>query len=433
MAYQPVDVIEVSAWGRVVGAVAPADTSRTYAFEYTPEWIAGGVELAPLHLRNQPGVFTFPELSPDTFYGLPAMLADVLPDRFGNALVNAWMVDHGVAPAEITPLDRLAYAADRAMGALTFAPPVDHPADDATAVHLADLVVAARAQVSGSFTAPEAADALHQLITVGTSAGGARAKAVIAYHPDTGQVRSGQLDAPDGFEHWLVKLDGVGDPDVPGVELGETQPYTRVEYAYHLMATAAGIDMEPCRLLPEGPRTHFLTRRFDRGPAGERIHLQSLCAMAHLDFNQARAHSYASYLATVDRLGMGPADLEQAFRRIAFNVAAFNCDDHTKNLAFVLADGDRWRLSPAYDVTFAYNPDGRWTSMHQMAVGGKFEGIDADDLFELGDRYGVPAIRSVFDDVRRAVAAWPDFATEAGVPASTIARIQEVLDARPLG
>lgn len=418
MSFTSAEVVEVRAWGETVGATALDPASQAYAFEYAPEWLAAGPELAPLHMPNRGGVFVFPGLGRDTFHGLPPLLADALPDRFGNALIDAWMAARGITADEVTPLDRLAYVADRAMGALEFRPPADVIADELGSIQLADLVATARTALRGELTSDEeTTSALRQLIQVGTSAGGARPKAVIAFNPETSQVRSGQLSTPAGYEHWMIKLDGVGaDPTREGQALDAAGGYGIVEYAYHLMAAAAGIEMAECRLLPEGPRTHFMTRRFDRGPGGVRHHMLTLCALAHLDFNLAGAHGYEQYLATIDALGLGAAAREQAFRRVVFNVAAVNRDDHTKNLAFLLPEGgDGWQLAPAYDVTFAHNPSGTWTRHHQMSVGGKVEGITRTDLDEMGDRWAVPAHRAVVDDVLTAVGGWREHAAAAGL------------------
>lgn len=427
MSYVPVDVVEVRAWGGRVGAVALDPTSGWYAFAYDPDWIAAGIELAPLHmpLRRQP--YQFPQLPRATYYGLPALLADSLPDAFGNALVNAWMAEQGIPADRITPLDRLAYAADRAMGALEFRPPArDTAAAEPTAVQLADLVLAARRTVHGQFSTDETAHAaLEQLIQVGTSAGGARAKAVVAFNPTTSQVRSAYGPAVDGFEHWLIKLDGVSATGMDGREdrLGQSAPYGRIEYAYSLMAAAAGIDMAPCQLLAEGPRRHFMTRRFDRGGAGERHHVVSLCAMAHLDFNLIGAHSYDQYLHTVAALGLDGDALHQAFRRMVFNVMAVNRDDHTKNFAFLRRQGRGWELAPAFDVTHAYHPTSQWTSRHLMSVNGRFEGVGLDDLRAVAERHAVPASKRCIREVRAAVDAWPSFAAQAEVPDHVVAAI----------
>jgi serine/threonine-protein kinase HipA len=434
MTYNPVEAIEVRAWGRQVGAVALDPATGVYAFEYTPEWVAGGVELAPLRMPLKRRTYEFPELSRGTFLGMPAMLADALPDRFGNALVDAWMAEQGLAPGAITPLDRLAYAADRALGALEFRPAArDTTSDEPSAVALADLVVAARNVVSGELSDDDAAhDALAQLIRVGTSAGGARAKAVLAYNPGTSQVRSAYAELPAGYQQWLIKLDGVSGAtgmDGHGDGLGESAPYGRIEYAYHLMAGAAGVEMSPCRLLAEGPRRHFMTRRFDRGDTGERLHLQSLCAMAHLDFNLVGAHSYDQYLECVRVLDLGSEALAQAYRRMVFNVAGANRDDHTKNFAFLADAAGHWQLAPAFDVTHAYRIDSPWTAKHCMAINGRFEHITIDDLHAVGERNDVPAHRRIVREVLDSASAWADFAAAAELDEAVTSAISADLDA----
>jgi serine/threonine-protein kinase HipA len=290
-------------------------------------------------------------------------------------------------------------------------------------VDVAQLVSAARVALHGDFSSRGVHDALHQLINVGSTAGGARAKAVVAYNPGTQEMRSGQLDAPEGFEQWLLKLDGVGDPTSQRPDASVPSPqYCRVEYAYYLMALRAGIDMSPSFLLPEGSRAHFMTKRFDRGPDNLRIHLQTLCALDHLDFNLARTHSYSSYFLVANRLGLGVADRGQIFRRIAFNVMGVNRDDHTKNVAFLLPEDGRWRLAPAYDLTHA-NWGSDWTAQHQMSVNGRFSDITLDDLRALGDRHDVPGIESALRDVDAAIDTWSDVAEEAGVGDATKEKI----------
>jgi len=425
MSYAQVDLIEVRAWDRTVGIVALDPETEYYAFEYDDEWIAKGQPLSPIYMPKQRGTFVFPQLSIQTYLRLPAMLGDALPDRFGNALVDAWMADNGVPSDRITPLDRLAYAADRGMGALTFRPPADRPQKDTTAIQLADLVTAARAMVSGEITSsPNMHEALRQLIQVGTSAGGARAKAVIAYNPATDQIRPGHLDAPEGFEHWLIKLDGVDS------DLGrDYDPFTtshgygQVEYAYYLMAVEAGVQMSECKLLLEGSRVHFLSRRFDRTADGHRLHMQSLCAIAHLDFNLLKTHSYNQYLDIVNQLDLGRDALEQAFRRMVFNVVAVNRDDHTKNLAFLLPEDGDWKLAPAFDMTHAHNPRGDWTRRHQMSINGKFDKISMDDLVTIGDHYQVRNYKKVIGEVQNAIDQWKNFADLAGVNDDTTSRI----------
>lgn len=432
MSYKPSLAIEVLAWGRPVGAVALDEATGWYAFAYFPEWVETGIELAPLHMPLRTEPYEFPQLRRETFYGLAPLIADSLPDKFGNALVDAWMADQGIAGTDITPLDRLAYAGDRAIGALEFRPPArDTEIQPPTAVQLADLVLAARLTVRGELASDETAHAaLQQLIQVGTSAGGARAKAVVAFNPQTFQVRSAYAEHVEGFEQWLIKLDGVSSTgmDGHGDELGATAQYGRIEYAYSEMAKAAGIDMTPCQLLAEGPRRHFMTKRFDRGPAGERFHVLSLCGMADLDYNLIATHSYDQYLQSVTGLGLEPEELAQAYRRMVFNVLAANHDDHTKNFAFMRSEDDGWRLTPAYDVTHAYNPDNKWISRHLMSVNGEFEGITVEDLYAVGERNFAPGYRKIVRSVRDVVAEWPSFAAKAEIDDETTAAIAADLE-----
>ncbi len=352
---------------------------------------------------------------------LPALLADALPDDFGNSLIDGWMAAQGVERSHITPLDRLAYMGKRGMGALEFHPVRSPAAASSTALSLSKLVESARRTVRGELGADHLANAaLAQIIKVGTSAGGARAKAVIAWNPATQEIRAGQFDVDPGFEHWLLKFDGMGADK----ELGGSQDYGRIEFAYHKMAAAAGIAMSPCRLLEENGRAHFMTRRFDRD-GNRKHHMQTLCAMAHLDYKQKASHDYSQLFQTLSRLQIGYEALEEAFRRMAFNVMAANCDDHTKNFAFLLREGEGWALAPAYDVTHAHNPDGEWTNQHLMAVNEKFTGIARADLLAVADRFGIGTAAKVLQRVGEAVSAWPDFAAEAKVPPSETKRIRE--------
>ncbi|EFQ84356.1 HipA-like C-terminal domain protein [Aeromicrobium marinum DSM 15272] len=430
MVYQPVEVLRVQAWGKPVGAVAADPRSGAYVFEYEPSWTRARVELAPslMPTTNRSRIFTFPALSAETFRRLPPMLADSIPDGFGNAIIDAYLAREGVARDAVTALDRLAYVGDRGMGALTFHPDTGRGAADPTAVVMADLVVAARAAIEGNLQGHQHTDVLNRLLTVGTSAGGARAKAVIAWDRSTGDMLAGNIAVPDRFERWLVKFDGVGaDP-----QLGDSQQYGRIEYAYSLMARAAGIDMAETFLLQEGGRAHFMTKRFDRAPDGTRTHMQSLCALGALDFNQQATHDYASYLLMCDNLGLGPAAREQAFRRMVFNIAASNCDDHTKNFSFLMDPDGTWRLAPAYDITYAFNPDNQWLRQHLMSVGGKFTDIKRADLNRFGDQFEVPRYEQVTDQVLDAIANWPAYAHKAGVTKPHIRTIgRRIADVRP--
>ncbi|MCE9620812.1 MAG: type II toxin-antitoxin system HipA family toxin [Actinomycetia bacterium] len=414
MPYQPVNVVEVRCWGTRVGAVALDDRTGFYVFEYEPAWADRHIELAPstMPTRGSARTFVFPTLPANTFYRLPALLADSLPDDFGNALTNAYLANQGVRPGDITPLDRLAYLGERGLGALEFRPSRGPLTRRATAIELGELVVAARGTIAGSITSePEITDALSHLIAVGTSAGGARAKAVVALNPATGELRSGQLPVDAGFEHWLLKLDGVG----ADLDLGASADYGRIEFAYSEMAKSAGIEMTDCRLLQEGGRAHFMTRRFDRPADGSKVHVQTLCALAQLDFRLKSTHDYAQLFLQIEQLGMGPAERAQAFTRMVFNVAAANCDDHTKNFSFTLPPAGDWQLAPAYDITHAHATTSEWTHQHLMAVNGHHAGITGADVAEVGDRFAVPGASTIVEQVLNAVGKWPQLAADAGV------------------
>src|ERR1035438_1381563 len=422
---KPVDVIEVLIWGKRVGAATADPALGCYAFEYEPSWKRQGIELAPLTmpLSDRRQTFTFPTLPKPTYFGLPSMLADALPDDFGNALIDAWMATKGIEKSAITILDRLAYMGKRGMGALEFRPARGSHTESSAPIEMKQLVEEARRLVQGSFAVDrEAKAALANIIKVGTSAGGARAKAVIAWNPKSDEVRSGQFDVAPGFVHWLLKFDGVGKDK----ELGTGEGYGRIEYAYPLMAKAAGITMSSCRLLEENGRAHFMTKRFDRDVTRgqtRKHHVQTLCAMNHLDFRQRGTHAYAQLFLTIARLNLGDEAVSQAFRRMAFNVMARNCDDHTKNLAFRLKQGRSWELAPAYDVTHAFNPKGEWTYQHLMSVNGKFQGITRDDLLADADRFSVRKPLEILAEVRAALENWLEFTLNAGLETSLRDRV----------
>jgi len=419
MAYQPVSALEVRIWDQRVGAVALDPSSGYYAFQYAPAFVRSGLELAPLAMPLARGgdPFVFVDLPEATYYRLPALLADALPDRFGNALITAFMANNGVDAASITALDRLAYMGARAMGAMTFRPARGPTRGKSSAVEMASLVEAARKTVHGDLAYDQTTqDALRQIIQLGTSAGGARAKAIVALNPMTHEIRSGQFEIPPGFEAWLLKLDGV----TSFKDLGASETYGRIEYAYHLMALDAGIAMSPCRLLQENGRAHFMTRRFDRGAGDQRHHMQTLCSIAHLDYNLIGVHSYEQLFNVVATMKLGPQAMVETLRRMAFNVAAANCDDHPKNFSFLIREGSqRWELAPAYDLTFAWNPTNKWISRHLMSVNGKFESITRQDVRAVADAYGMLAhADDVIDQVQAAVDRWDQHADAASVPAA---------------
>lgn len=414
------DVIEVVLAGRRVAAAQWDAATRSAVVEYDPEYLEGGAPVSPLTMPLRRGRFRFPELARTGFRGLPGLLSDSLPDSFGNAVIDRWLAGQGRDAAEFTPIERLCYVGARGMGALEFRPAFPRK-DEVVPIEVAELVALAaeiQAQREDFHVALGPADedrraALEDILRVGSSAGGARAKAVVAWNPATDELLSGQVDAPDGFEHWLLKFDGVTQRDR---ELNDPEGFGRIEYAYHLMAREAGIEMSDCRLLEENGRSHFMTRRFDRGPGGEKRHMQSLCALAHLDFQLAGAHGYEQAMMAMQTLHMPVPRIAELFRRMAFNVVARNQDDHTKNIAFLMDDDGRWDLAPAFDLTFAYNPRGDWTGSHQMTIAGKRDGFEREDLLQVARAFGVKKPEPILERVVDVVREWPSFAERAGVP-----------------
>ena len=431
MGRRTVTVAKVRLWGRTIGAVSWNDDRDSGHFEYDPAFIPGGRQVAPLTMPLANEIYSFPALPRQTFHGLPGLLADSLPDRFGNALIDAWLARQGRDPGDFNAVERLCYVGPRGMGALEFLPakgPTYRSArvDVAALVELASDILTRRTALAGSLAPACREQALQDILRVGTSAGGARAKAVIAWNPETDEVRSGQIKAGDGFSHWLLKFDGVaGNRDR---ELEDPQGYGLIEYAYHAMARAAGIQITECRILHENGRHHFMTRRFDRTDTGRKIHMQSLGALAHYDFNQPGAYSYEQALRVIDRLGLGKDAAEEQCRRMAFNIVARNQDDHVKNIAFLMDRSGRWWLSPAFDVTYSYNPEGRWTDAHQMTLNGKRDGFEVDDFVACARNASLKRGRAtaILRDVQGAVSRWREFAEGAGVPAHSIRRIGAV-------
>jgi len=414
-------VAEVRLWGRQIAAVSVDGPGGVASFEYTEAFQRSGIEVSPLVMPLANRIYRFPELPANTFYGLPGLLADVLPDKFGNAVIDAWLATQGRRADEIDIVERLCYTGTRGMGALEFKPArgpaaqTSVPVDIGGLVELASAVLRGREALQTSFVHGNGAEAMREILRVGASAGGARAKAVIAWNPATNEVRSGQVAAPDGFEHWLLKFDGVSNNR--DRDLADPQGFGAIEYAYALMAQAAGITMMPCRIFEEGGRRHFMTRRFDRTADGQKLHLQSLGALAHYDFNSAGAHSYEQALQVIRRLGLSMDAAEEQFRRMVFNVVARNQDDHVKNIAFLMDRTGQWSLSPAFDVMYSYNPHGAWTAQHQMQVNGKRSGFTMDDLRAVAENASMKRGRaeSIVDEVIDAVRRWGAFAAEAGV------------------
>jgi serine/threonine-protein kinase HipA len=416
-------------WGRDIGAVTWLAEREIGVFQYTPEFVGSRIEVAPLTMPLAPAPYEFPELPRATFKGLPGLLADSLPDKFGNALIDAWLASQGRTPESFNPVERLCYIGTRGMGALEFqpailgAPNTSRQLEIDALVRLANRVLDERVGLSGKLSGDDDAKVIEDIIRVGTSAGGARAKAILAWNETTGEFRSGQVPASEGFTHWLMKFDGVsGNRDR---EVADPLGYGLIEYAYYRMALAAGIEMMDCRLHREGGRAHFMTRRFDRTPKGEKLHAQSLCAMLHFDFNRPDAYSYEQALGVVRRLGMPASDVEQQYRRAVFNVLGRNHDDHVKNIAYLMNKRGEWRLSPAFDVAYSYNPTGEWTSRHQMSVNGKRDDFVLDDLLALARAADIKRRRAlaIVEEIDAALERWPAFAAEAGINGETVRRI----------
>ncbi len=424
---------EVRLWGRTIGAVSLEEGEQVAAFEYDSEFARSGIELSPLVMPLARQVYRFPALSRESFYGLPGLLADSLPDKFGHLLIDAWLATQGRRPDSFNVVERLCYTGERGMGALEFRPATGPRARQANRIEIDRLVALAadvlshRNELQVSFADESREQALADILRVGTSAGGARAKAVIAWNPSTNEVRSGQIAAGEGFEYWLLKFDGVsGNRDK---ELDDPQGFGVIEYAYSRMARDCGIDMSECRLFEEQGRRHFMTRRFDRLAGGEKLHMQSLGGLAHFDFNQAGAYGYEQALLVIRQLGLPMSSIEQQFRRMAFNIIARNQDDHVKNIAFLMDKAGRWSLSPAFDLTYSFNPAGSWTASHQMTMNGKRDGFTLDDFKACARAASMKRGRAeaIVEEVRRTVSRWPDYADEAGVPAKTRDQIQRAL------
>jgi len=424
-----VDTAIVKLWGDVVGAVSWLDTGAYAIFEYEPGFLKKGLDVSPIHMslddaQKGDGRFSFPNLNKETFLGLPGLLADALPDKFGNSIIDAWLARNGRHPDDFSPIERLCYTNQRGMGALEFSPALIGKYDTAVPLEISELVNLTQSiikehkklKVKLNSAELDHKHAIRDLLRVGTSAGGARPKAIIAIN-NQGHVMSGQTKAPHGYDDWLLKFDGVTDQ-----EMKDTKGYGRIEYAYHLMAKAAGIQMTECRLLEENGRAHFMTKRFDR-IAGKKLHMQSLCGIAHYDFNRPGAYSYEQAFAVMRQLRLPKTDAIEQYRRMVFNVIARNLDDHTKNISFLMGLDGKWRLSPAYDVNYAYNPSGKWTHQHQMSLNGKCDHFTIHDLLHLAASISMTKAPELIQNIIQAVEHWPVFAKQAGVDNEIILEI----------
>lgn len=423
----------VNLWGRRIGAVSLAEGADVATFAYEPAFVRSQIEVAPLFMPLSDRIYSFPGLNPESFYGLPGLLADALPDRYGHTLIDAWLATQGRTPDSFDAVERLCYMGARGMGALEFTPAAGPRTRKSERIHIESLVQLASEVLSNrntlqvSFADPDKAAALHEILQVGTSAGGARAKAVIAWNPETNEVRSGQVEAGEGFGYWLLKFDGVSNNKDRG--LADPQGYGAVEFAYSEMAKAAGIAMTNCRLLPEGGRRHFMTRRFDRTEAGGKLHMQSLAALAHYDYCSPDSYTYEQAFQVMRRLNLPMDQMEELFRRMTFNIVARNQDDHVKNIAFLMDRDGVWSLAPAYDVTWAMDPTNKWLRQHQMSVNGRRDDFTRADLEACAATASINAARArtIIDEVVATVADWPRFAEAAEVDEAMRASIDPSL------
>lgn len=418
-----VDVVNIKLWGEYVGAAVWNPTTQSAIFEYDRSFIAKGLDLSPIMMPiSQPRIFSFEDVSQRTFLGLPGLLADSLPDSYGRKLLDRWLSISGRRVEN--PIELLCFQGSRGMGALEFEPAQNISSDPnstieiSTLIDIAQKITSDKESFNASFKDEALSDSIEQVISVGTSAGGMRAKGVIAYNDETREVRSGQVDADEGFEHWILKLDGVTNN-----ELGDPKHYGLIEYIYYLMATDAGINMMESRLLREGERTHFMTKRFDRVGSSEKLHTQTLCALAHYDYRLLRAYSYEQLFEVMRRLRLPHSEAQQMFRRMVFNIVARNHDDHTKNVSFIMDRGGKWSLSPAYDMTWAYNPNGGWTNMHQMSIGGKWDEFTRGDLVEFAAKINIKNSDEIINQVVESVSRWGSLCTEYELPKAIGSRL----------
>ena len=408
----------VNIWGELAGAVYWDENTGIASFEYDRQFADLGWDLAPIKMplseRNR--IFAFPELRVsrdsgyDTFKGLPGLLADVLPDRYGNQLIKAWLTSNGRSENSMNPIEQLCFIGTRGIGALEFEPAQFKAGKNTFALEIDGLVDIAskmlekRERFEANLNEDEKR-AMMEILKVGTSAGGARPKAIICYNNKTGQLRSGQTSVPKGFEYWLIKLDGVSD-----VQFGESHGYGRVEMAYYQMALDCGIEMMESRLLEENGRAHFMTRRFDRGEGGQKHHIQTFCALQHLDYNDVSSFSYEQLFQTMRLLRLPYPQAEQLYRRMVFNVLSQNCDDHTKNFSFRLKKENRWELAPAYDLCHSYNPESQWVSQHALSVNGKRRNITRSDLLVFAGSINIKRADGIVQDIYHIVSNWNSYA-----------------------
>lgn len=424
---------KVILWGREIGAVALEDGRDVATFQFMPEFVNSGIEVSPIVMSLSDRIYSFPNLPNNAFKGLPGLLADSLPDYFGNLLINKWLESQGREADSINSVERLCYTGRRGMGALEYEPTlgpfrgISAEIDIDTLSELAAEILSQREDLKVVFDSNDRKNALLQILRVGTSAGGSRAKAIIAWNRKTNEVYSGQVKAGKDFEYWILKFDGVIEGE--GDELFDPKGYGAIEYAYYKMATAAGIQMNPCTIFPESNRRHFLTQRFDRKRDGEKMHMQSLGAIAHYNYKDKQGYSYEQALLIIRKLGLPMSSIEQQYRRMVFNIIARNQDDHVKNIVFLMDKSGKWMLSPAFDVTYSYNPTGIWTKYHQMTMNNKKDDFELKDFIACANAAYIKRGRAkqIMEEVREIISKWEEFADEAEVLPSHKRKIKNAL------
>ena len=421
-----VAIANIKIWNKKVGVVLWNEQKNLGVFEFDKSFLKLGLDISPIMMpiseaKKGNSIFSFPMLNPETFKGLPGLLSDSLPDKFGNQIIDAWLAQQGKISSDFNPVDRLCYIGKRGMGALEFEPANNVAIENSNPIQIQELVKFAKEVLenrSDFHTNIDDEKGFSDILQVGSSAGGARAKAIIAYNETTGDVRSGQVDGLEGFDYWLIKFDGVTNQ-----QLGDPKGYGNIEYAYYLMALDCGITISESKLMTENGRSHFLTKRFDR-QNNQKVHMQTLCGLAHFDYNQPRIYSYEQAFQILRQMKLSYYDMEELYRRMVFNVMSRNQDDHTKNISFLMFPDGKWQLSPAYDITYAYNPDNFWLKAHQMSVNGKRENITLEDLLAVAKNVNIKKPKIIIELCNKVLSNWKEYAEKSGIDTTQITQIE---------
>ena len=394
-------------------------------FQYSPDFLQTGIALSPLLMPLENRVFEFDErvYSPQTFRGLPPLIADSLPDDFGNKMLSQWLVKNNISQNALHPLEKLCYVGKRGMGALEYEPSYERE-DFNDNVSIADLLTVANEvyfhKTNEAIPLNDYSQSLSTLLRIGSSVGGARAKALIAINEKTQEIKAGDILQGEDYEYYLIKFDGLKD----GKEI-EPGGYGILEFIYHKMAVDSKIEMTECRLLAENGRSHFLTKRFDR-TGGNKIHTSTLCGMAGVDFRQPNLIGYEDVFRILNLLNMDYSQKEQLFRRMVFNVLAFNHDDHTKNISFMY-EGDKWQLAPAYDMVFAFDPESYWLRNHNININGKNNNITTDDILTVGEKFGIKKKEGILADIAEVIRNFRYYADKYSYPKIGANAIDQIL------